>query len=101
MAKEKKYNDQACLILSTLGYSYDDIALIYSISTNTKSNKSSISKILSNYNVNKSNVRINPKKLNQKYIDFLQREGLFLPLLELYNKKYTKPVRDTKFKKQR
>lgn len=100
MAKEKKYNDQACIILSTLGYSYDDIAFIYSIATNTKTNKSAVSKILFNYNVNKSKVRINPNKLNQKYIDFLQKEGLFLPLLDLYNKKYTKPVRDTKFKKQ-
>lgn len=100
MAKEKKYNDQACVIMSTLGYSYEDIAYIYSKVTNTKTNKSSISKIVTKYPVNKSKVRIDPRKLNQNYINFLQKEGLFLPLVDLYSKKYVKPIKDTKFKRK-
>lgn len=100
MAKEKKYNVNICMLLSTMGYSYEDIAYVYSKKTGTSSNKSAISKILKNKNIKKAEVRINPRRLNQETINMLQKEGVFLPLLELYTNKYIKPVKDTKFKRK-
>lgn len=101
MAKKSKYDLQACVLISKLGYSYQDIADVYSNSLKEPCHKSAISKILSPYNINKIPVRVNPRTLQQKYIDLLQSKGLYLSLLELYNYKYTKPVKDTKFKSNR
>ena len=97
MANKKKYEKSVCILLSTLGYSLQDIADVYSVATNSPCSKSAISKILSDTNIKKSEVRVNPRMLKQQVINELQKRGLFLPLMELYKLKYTKPVRDTRF----
>lgn len=97
MANNRKYDPNACLLLYGLGYSYQDIADIYTELTHTQCSKSAVYKILKDKNIRRAENRVNPTKLKQNYINFLQEKGLFLHVLELYNKKYTKPVKDMKF----
>lgn len=100
MANKKKYDDTVCQLLYYYGYSLQDIADIYTIVTKTPSTKSAISKILSKYKVTRFNKRIDPRKMKQEHINYIQKNGIFLPLVDMYIKKYTKPVRDTRFKKK-
>lgn len=97
MANKKIYDTKACMILYRLGYSYQDIADIYSVVLGRTVDKSSIYRVIETKGVKKYDQRVNPKLVNQKVINYLQEQGLYLILLELYNKKYVRPVKDTRF----
>lgn len=96
--KNKKYNKEACVLMYALGYSYQDIATVYEKATKTPSHKSGVYKVLQNVNIQKYPKRVNPTKIKQKYMTLLQQEGVYFDLVELYQTKYTKPVKDTRFR---
>lgn len=87
-----KLDKKTCIIISSLGYSYDDIAEIYSTLWQRPVYKGTISKLLKDVNYRKSPERINPLNIKQEFITYLQINKVYFLLVELFRSKYLKRV---------
>lgn len=104
--RKRRINHELVAVLYTQGYSLEDLAIIFKQDNGKPTHKSVISTIIAGERERTGNVyirgsvRVPPKSMNQKLINALADEGIFLDIVDYYDTNYlNKLSKNTRFKK--
>lgn len=104
--RKRRINRELCSALYMLGYSLEDLAVVFKKEDGDATSKSVISKILiaererTGKLIARGEKRIPPYKIPQGIINQLNQEGLYTELVDYYNINYqNQRPKNTRFKK--
>lgn len=104
--RKRRINRELCSALYMLGYSLEDLSVVFKKEDGDATSKSVISKILiaererTGKQIERGEQRVPPQKFPQRIINDLNIEGLYTPFVDYYNMTYqNQRPKNTQFKK--